>query len=524
MLIFETLLGLLAASVLLALLARKLQVPSAVALVLGGMGLAFVPGLPEIELEPELALALFLPPLLQASAQRTDWTAFRTSLLPILLLAIGAVGFTAAAVALTLKPLAPDLPWAALIALGAIVAPPDAVAATSVLKGFKLPRRIVTVLEGESLINDASALVLYRFAVAATLAGSVSLAEASVSFLVNAVGGMLAGLAVGFATVWSLKRLEDRLLEIVVSFLSAFGSYFLAEAFHVSGVLAAVACGGLVGRQQLQLAARTRLESNTAWEFVEFVLTSFVFLLVGLQLRGIVERLEEYDVGRLIVLALAVSLALIVSRIVWVFGTFYPVTALTQGLKGKGFAPPLSYPTIISWAGMRGVVSLAAALALPAAFPARDVVIFLSFCAILATLVLQGTTLAPLIRRFDLTDPEIEAVRPEMVTARKAVAEAAMSVLADRVEDPEHGDVAEQLVGDYKARLEHADRLNEDADAAQRRMDAHLQLKLAALEAARAKLVEQRDELDGETLSALVQELDLEEEQIRVAVDATQAS
>ena len=184
--IFETLLGLTAASVALALLARWLGVPSAVALVLGGMALAFLPGLPDVELEPELALALFLPPLLQASALRTDWPAFRESLHLILLLAVGAVLVTAAAVAAAVKPLAPELPWAAVIALGAIVAPPDAVSATSVLKGFRLPKRIVTVLEGESLINDASSLVLYRFAVAATIAGSISLAEASVSFLLRA--------------------------------------------------------------------------------------------------------------------------------------------------------------------------------------------------------------------------------------------------------------------------------------------------------------------------------------------------
>ncbi|MDP8915808.1 MAG: cation:proton antiporter, partial [Pseudomonadota bacterium] len=195
MLVFETLLGLIAASVALTLLARKLRVPSAVMLVLGGMGLALAPGLPEVKLEPELALALFLPPLLQASAQRTDWQQFRSSLLPILLLAVGAVLFTAAAVAVVIKQLAPALPWAAAVALGAIVAPPDAVSATSVLKNFKLPRRIVTVLEGESLINDASALVLYRFAVTATLAGSISLAQASWSFLLTAAGGAATGLA-----------------------------------------------------------------------------------------------------------------------------------------------------------------------------------------------------------------------------------------------------------------------------------------------------------------------------------------
>jgi CPA1 family monovalent cation:H+ antiporter len=516
--IFKTLLGLTAASVALALLARRLGVPSAVTLVLGGMALAFVPGLPEVELEPELALALFLPPLLQASALRTDWPAFRESLPFILLLAVGAVLVTAGAVAAAVKPLAPELPWAAAVALGAIVAPPDAVSATSVLKGFRLPKRIVTVLEGESLINDASALVLYRFAVTATMAGSISLAQASASFLLNAAGGGAIGLAVGWATVWFLVRLNDRMLEIIVSFLSAFASYFAAEAVHVSGVLAAVACGGVVGRRRLELAAGTRLEGSTAWEFVEFVLTSLVFMLMGLQLRGMLERLTDTDPWRLGLLAAAASAALIVSRIVWVFATFYPAAALASDLNGKGFIPPRSYPTIISWAGMRGVVSLAAALALPAEFPGRDEIVFVVFCCILVSLILQGTTLAPLIRRFDLSDPEIEAVRPEVATARKEIAVAAVSALSERLEDEEHGQVAETLVQDFQGRVEHAERLNEDAKAAQQRMNAQLQLRLSALTAARAKLTEMRDQLDGDTLATLVQELDLEEEQIRVAL------
>ncbi|MBL6459386.1 Na+/H+ antiporter [Belnapia sp. T6] len=522
MALLETLLGLTAASVALALLARALRLPSAVTLVLGGMALAFVPGLPEVELAPDLALALFLPPLLQASALRTDWPDFRANLPLILLLAVGAVLVTAGAVAATVKPLAPELPWAAAIALGAIVAPPDAVSATSVLKGFRLPKRIVTVLEGESLINDASSLVLYRFAVAATMAGAVSLAEASVSFLVSAAGGAAIGVAVGWATVWLLLRLQDRMLEIVVSFLSAFASYFAAEAVHVSGVLAAVACGGVVGRRRLELAAGTRLEANTAWEFVEFVLTSLVFTLMGLQLRGILERLTDTDPWRLALLAAAASTALIVSRIAWVFATFYPVSALMNGLRGQGFAPPLSYPAIISWAGMRGVVSLAAALALPAEFPSRDEVVFVVFCCILTSLLLQGTTLAPLIRRFDLSDPEIEAVRPEVATARKEVAAAAVGALSDKLEDREHAEVAETLVRDFRARVEHAERLDEDPEAAQRRLNAQLRLRLSALGAARAKLAELRDELDGETLATLVEELDLEEEQVRVALRAAE--
>src|SRR3712207_90718 len=204
---FEVLLGLLAASVALALLARRLQVPLAVVLVLGGLALALVPGLPTVHLDPQLVLALFLPPLLQASAYRTDWPAFRSNLRPILLLALGAVLFTALAVAAVAKLLLPDLPWAAAVALGAIVAPPDAVAATSVLKDFRLPRRIVTVLEGESLLNDASALVLYRFAVAATMAGAVSLGEASLAFVAAAAGGTLVGYLVGRAAMWVFAHL-----------------------------------------------------------------------------------------------------------------------------------------------------------------------------------------------------------------------------------------------------------------------------------------------------------------------------
>src|SRR5919107_1622060 len=230
--IFELLLGLLAASVALALVARRLHVPLAVVLVVGGMALALVPGLPTIAFDPQLARVLFLPPPLQASAYRTDWPAFRFNLRPILLLALGAVLFTAAAVAVTTKLLLPDLPWAAVIALGAIVAPPDAVAATSVLKDFRIPKRIVTVLEGESLLNDASSLVLYRFAVAATMAGTVSFGEASLSFVLAAAGGAAGGRAVGRGRKWMFARLEDTLLDILVTFLAGFAAYIVAERFH----------------------------------------------------------------------------------------------------------------------------------------------------------------------------------------------------------------------------------------------------------------------------------------------------
>ncbi|MER2269127.1 Na+/H+ antiporter [Methylobacterium oxalidis] len=524
--IFETLLGLLAACVVLALAARHLQIPLAVVLVLGGMALALIPGLPTVTLDPQLALVLFLPPLLQASAYRTDWPAFRFNLRPILFLALGAVLFTAAAVAVTAKTLVPDLPWAAAVALGAIVAPPDAVAAASVLRDFRIPKRLVVILEGESLLNDASSLVLYRFAVAATLVGEVSLAQASLSFLFAAAAGTLIGYVVGRIAMWVFARLEDTLLDILVSFLAGFAAYLAAEQVHASGVLAAVTCGLVLGQHQhAAFTARTRLEMSAVWGFVEFVLTALVFVLIGLQLRGIEERLGQYDLWHLAGLGLAVSAALIVSRFVWVFPALWLPRALSSSLRERDPMPPWSHATMLSWAGMRGVVSLAAALALPAEFPGRDLILFLAFCAILATLVLQGTTLGPLIRRLGLSEPGDEAVNPavtpQAIDARSKATVAAMTAVTEKVDDmePEQAAAAEDLLRELRQRAKRAARVSEDVGAGAQRLSARLDLRLTAIEAARTKLLaDHRDDLEHEEMAALMTELDLEEEQIRVAM------
>jgi monovalent cation/hydrogen antiporter len=527
--VFETLLGLMAACVVLALVARRLHVPLAVVLVVGGMAIALVPGLPAIELDPQLVLALFLPPLLQASAYRTDWPAFRFNLRPILLLAVGAVLFTALVVAVTAKLLVPDLPWAAAIALGAIVAPPDAVAATSVLKDFRIPKRIVTVLEGESLLNDASSLVLYRFAVVATMAGAVSFGEASLSFVLAAAGGAVVGWLVGRAAMWIFARLEDTLLDILVTFLAGFAAYIAAEHLHVSGVLASVACGLVLGRQQhAAFTAQTRLESGAVWSFVEFVLTALVFILIGLELRPLLARLEDEadSTWQLAVLGLAVSAALIASRFAWVFPATWLPRALSASVRERDPMPPWSHVAVIAWAGMRGVVSLAAALALPAEFPHRDIILFLAFCAILSTLVLQGTTLGPLIRRLGVSEPADEpanpAVTPEAIEARGTAAAAAVEAVVEKAEkfdDPEHADAVEDLLRDLRVRAKRAEQMRRDAETGAQRDAARLGLRLAAVEAARAKvLAEHRDELDSEAMSALISELDLEEQQIRVAL------
>ena len=366
----ELLTGLIAVCVVLAIVARAVGTPPAVALVIGGMVLAIIPGAPALELDPHLALAVFLPPLLQASAYRTDWEAFRLALRPILLLALGAVLFSTAAVAVVTHALVPGLPWGAAIAFGAIVAPPDAVAATAVLKTTPIPRRLVTILEGESLLNDASSLILYRFAVVATAAGSVDFAAAGSSFVLSALGGAVVGWVVGTMVIALARRLDDTLLEIAAMALAGFASYFSAELLHTSGVLAAVACGLVIGRSQHEaLSARTRLESTAVWNFIEFVLTGLVFILIGLQLRGVLDRLGEFGAWRLAGLAAATSFVLIASRFVWVFGSAGLAALLPRRLKLRSAAMPVSHLVIISWAGMRGVVSLAAAVALPADFP-----------------------------------------------------------------------------------------------------------------------------------------------------------
>lgn len=516
--IVEAVLALVAACIGLALVARRLAVPYAAVLVLGGMVLALIPGVPAVKLPPELALAFFLPPLLQGSAFRTDWRGFRSNLRPILLLAVGCVLFTAAFIALVARWLVPEMPWAAALALGAIVAPPDAVAASAVLQRLRLPRRVVTVLEGESLINDASALILYRLAVAAAAAGMVAPWEAVLQFLVVGIGGAALGVLVGRLAVWTVARLEDPMLETALSFLVGYASYLGAEALHLSGVIAVVATGLVLGQaQHTAFAPRTRLVARTVWEFLEFVLNSLVFILIGLQLNQILGRLAGQGVWELAGCALAISAALIVSRFLWVF----PATWLPRqipAIRRHDPMPSWRAVTIISWAGMRGVVSLAAALALPEDFPYRDLIVFLAFAAILATLVVQGTTLEWLICRLGVTLPAHDGgVDPAEAEARRAAAEAALSEIESRLEDPLEGAIAADLLHEYRDRAGHLHRVAAGSGAAAAERAARRRIRLAALEASRQRLIDHHGDghLHDEALAKLVQEVDLEELRIR---------
>ncbi len=525
----ELLLALIAACIGFSLIARRLRLPYAVILVIGGMVLALIPAVPNLELDPELALAFFLPPLLQLSAYRTDWRAFRSSLRPILLLAVGAVFFTAFCIAVVARWLVPELPWTAAIALGAIVAPPDAVAAAAVLQRLRLPRRIVTVLEGESLINDASSLMLYKLAVTAALAsGTIGAANGAVSFVVLSLGGIAVGWAVGKVTLWVLPRLEDTMLETTTGFLAAYASYLAGEALHVSGVMAVVTTGLLFGRaQHTVFSYSARLNAGTVWRFMEFILNSLVFLFIGLQLNQVLERIADRGVLDLVGIGLGTALALILSRFLWVFPASW-IPRWIPALRRRDPMPDWRHMTIISWAGMRGVVSLAAALALPQEFPERDLLVFLAFAAILATLVVQGTTLEWVIQRLGVAlPPHPNGIDPEEAEGRRLLAAASLAEIERRIQDPLEGAIAADLVHEFRDRSGHLSRTAANQGAAIAERAARRRIRLAALEAARQQLVAhyQAGHLQEEGLVKLEQELDLEEIRVRQVLgdDRTEA-
>jgi Na+/H+ antiporter len=351
--VFDVLLGLAAACVLLSVIADRLHLPPAAAFTIGGMALALVPQAPAVELDPGLTMVLFVPPLLLASASFTSWRDFKLELRPILLLAIGAVTFTTLAVGWAAKLVMPGLPWAACFTLGAIVSPPDAVAAKAVLARIKLPRRLTTVLEGESLVNDATALVLYRFAVVATLTGSFSPGHAALQFGLLVAGGIVAGLVMAESANFVFRFLRGPNLTTVLSFLAAWLSYALGEAVHVSGVLAVVACGLRMGwRQHDLLTAQNRAEAKAVWGVAVFVLEAAVFILIGLSLRGVLNRLGG-DLAALqtgLPLAAATVGAVIVSRLLWVYSATY-LPRLLPFVRRRDPPPPAGAPFVVGWAG-----------------------------------------------------------------------------------------------------------------------------------------------------------------------------
>lgn len=518
---FELLLGLLTVSVLLSTVAPYLRMPPAAVFVLGGMALALVPWTPHIELEPDLVLVLFLPPLLMASAFTTAWRDFRADLGPILVLAVGAVAFTTATVGWAAKLIMPELSWAACFTLGAIVSPPDAVAAKAVLTRLALPRRLVTVLEGESLINDASGLVLYRFAAAATLSGTFSPGVAAASFVWLAAGGVGVGVVAGYLADRCFRRMRDRYHVIITTFLFAYASYIAAERLQVSGVLSVVSCGLVMGwRQHETLSADVRVQATAVWEVVTFALEALVFVLIGLSLRGVVARLGVGDATLSVAmkLTLGVTAMVVISRFLLVFPATYILELLPHRRRGAG-RPPVSIPLAVSWAGMRGVVSLAAALALPEAFPGRDPILLATFGVILATVLLQGTTLGWLVRVLGLsgTGSDAGAAALSGAVARARVMGAAADWL-ESVRDATTGEPAHpMLLREYRRRAEITARLVTEAATLRPIRDAHFEMALLAVAQGRTELLKlHRDgQIHDRVLEAIEAELDLEELRLR---------
>jgi CPA1 family monovalent cation:H+ antiporter len=514
---FELILLLMALVIGLEVLARRLKLPPAAALIVGGIGLALVPGMPSLTLDPNLTLVLFLPPLLMASAYFTAWRDFKADLRIILQLAVGAVAFTTFVVGVVAHWLVPTLPWAACFALGAIVSPPDAVAAKAVLKGLALPPRMNVLLEGESLVNDASGLVLFRFAVAAALTGSFSAGHAAVSFVVLATGGVTLGILFGLASSFIISMLREPNLAIAASLLTAWVSYIGADAIGVSGVLATVACGLVVGwRQHEVLPADTRTQARAVWDIVVFVLESLIFILIGLSLRGVLARLGGgWDaVFALLPSAAAIIGAVVLARFAWMFPATYLPRALVPALRRRDPYPPVAVPIVMSWAGMRGVVSLAAALSLPADFPGRDFILAMSFSVILATVLVQGATLGPLIRLLRLEGLILAggASLPE-AAARARLATAQLAAVESQSAQADGTQLHPRLVEQYNYRARAATHFSQAVDDLRTHRQAHFAVVLNAVTAARAELLKMHRarEIHDSVLHTLEQELDLEE-------------
>ena len=522
-------LGLLVAMVFLCTMAPRLGIPYPVVLVLGGLLLGFVPGLPRFTLDPDVVFLLFLPPLLYSSALLTSWRDFHANLRPISLLALGLVLMTTVVVAVVAHVLIPDLPWVVAFVLGAIVSPTDAVAATSIAQRLGIPRRIVIILEGESLVNDATGLVAYRFAVAAVVAGVFSLGEASLQFVVASVGGIALGLAAGWGLSYVHRWLDNPHLEITVTLVTPFAVYLLGEeVLQVSGVLATVTTGlYLAWRAPTFFSSGTRLQASAVWETLIFLLNGLVFILLGLQLPGILAILNttiaQHSPILLVWYAALVSLTVILVRLVWVFPQAILPRLLSRRLRERDPYPGWRTVVLVGWTGMRGAVSLAAALALPqvaaegAAFPERALVIYLTFGVILATLVVQGLSLPLLIRGLGLHDDG--ASEREETQARLIAAQAALARLDELASQGEVlQESAQHLRKHYEARVRSiTKRFKQAADEPDEdHAMTYQQLQRGALQAERSAVIGLRNqgEINDEVLRRIERELDLEEQRL----------
>ena len=491
------------------------RLPPPLLFVTGGLLLGFVPGLPHIELAPDLVLVAILPPLLYSTAFFTGLRDLRANVRPIGLLAIGLVAATTCTVALVSHTLISGLSWGVAFTLGAVVSPTDALAATEVIRRVNVPRRVIAIIEGESLVNDGLALVLYKTAVTAAVAGSFSLWHASWDLVVNIVGGIAVGIGVGYVVRQVRRRIDDAPTEVSLALLSGYLAFLPANAIGVSGVLAAVTIGVYMGWYTPQLTSGiTRISGNAFWEIVTFFVNAFLFALVGLQLHGIIDRLSGRSGTSLVADALLVSFVVIVTRIAWVPVFTYVPRMLFRRVRERDPYPPWQAPAIISWAGIRGAISLAAALALPTDLPGRDLIVFLTFSVILVTLVGQGLTLAPLVRLLKV--PVDDSADREDAKARIKAAEAALARLEELVEEGwVREDTAERTRGQYRFRANRfaARYRGIDDEGVEERSQQYQRLRRELLEAERQAVLLLRNDgvITEEVMQRVQRDIDLED-------------
>ncbi|WP_309109816.1 Na+/H+ antiporter [Saccharothrix sp.] len=492
--------------------AKRLGWPAPLVLVAVGLAVSFIPGLPEFALEPELILVLVLPPLLYSAALDSSYHNIRANLRPIGLLAVGLVIATTIGVGSVAHLALPELSLPAALVLGAVVAPPDAVAAVAIGRRLNLPRRTMTLLTGESLINDATALTVYKVAVAATLGVTATWVDGLRTFVIGAGGGVVIGLAIGMGVRWVRARLDDGVMESALGMLVPFGAYLFAEELGSSGVLAVVVAGLYIGHYAPRSSYYTRLQDTAVWRSVDILLESFVFALIGLQLKTTV---GDVDVTAGLVIAAAwILAATILVRFVWMYPAAYIPRFLSPRIRAREKAPGWRGITVLSWAGMRGVVSLAAAAALPLDLPGRDVIVFCAFVVTVGTLLLQGLTLPWVIRKLGVRGDE----EREDALAEAQVQHAAAQAAVDRLDEligggdntPDHIVERLRVMAEHRgnAAWERLGRQEEESPAA-----SYRRLRRTMLEAERQVFIEARDSgrIDDEVLFRVLRELDLEE-------------
>jgi len=506
MFIFELVIALLLVGAILSLWAARLGVPYPALLALTGAALAFMPGMPQVALDPELALALFVAPTLLDAAYDASPRDLRDNLVPVASLALGAVAVTIAAVAVVARMVAPEMSWAAAITLGAIVAPPDASAAAAVLRRLKLPHRVLVVLEGESLFNDASALLVYRIAAAAAITGTFSGWRVLPMLVLTCGGGVVAGILLARVYLRLTAAVRDVPISILLQFISTFAVWILADRIGLSAIITVVCYAMTLARHvPARIDARRRIASYAVWEVMVFVLNVLAFVLIGLQLRAIVTRLDPSQWRIYALCALAVCAAAIVTRVAWWMShnaiARWKIRRFGARLRRPMFLPTVGSGLIISWSGMRGIVSLAAALALPGDFPYRDLVVVCAFSVVLATLVVQGLTLRWLIGRIDLR--EDGTVEREIGIARAETARAALRAL-----ELEASPLSPTLRQEYEARLDSGEQQSAGSPA-KPSSSASLQRRVVAAQRQALMDLRARDIIGDAAFQAAEEELDL---------------